>query len=211
MPVKTELDQLTQRDQALALLADRGMARLSEFRRAGIAQETVARLAREGAILRLTRGLYQLPDAELDANHTLAEAAKLVPKGVICLLSAAQFHRLTVHTPSAVWMAIVRTARKPRIDYPPLRIVRFSGAAFTIGVGEHEIEGVPVRIYGPAKTIVDCFRYRTKIGLDVALEALREGLRQRLCTPDDLYRDAQATRTWAVMRPYLEAMLTDGA
>ena len=211
MPVKTEPDRSTQRNRALALLAERGMARLSEFINAGIAQETVARLAREGAILRLTRGLYQLPRAELDANHTLAQAAKLVPKGIVCLLSATQFHRLTVHTPSAVWIAIERTARKPRIDYPPLRIVRFSGAAFTMGVEEHEIEGVSVRIYGPAKTIVDCFRYRTKIGLDVALEALREGLRQRRCQPDDLYRYALATRTWAVMRPYMEAMLTDGA
>jgi len=187
------------------------MARLSEFREAGIAQETVARLARKGEIIRLARGLYQLPDAELDANHSLAEAAKLVPKGIVCLLSATQYHRLSVHAPSAVWLAIERTARKPRIDYPSLRIVRFSGAAFTMGVEEHEIEGVQVRIYDPAKTVVDCFRYRNKIGLDVALEALREGLRQRRCKPDDLYRYAQATRTWAVLRPYAEAVLADGA
>lgn len=211
MSTKTQPRNSTQRDRALALLADRGMARLSEFLDAGIARETVSRLARDGEIIRLTRGLYQLPNAEFDANHSLAEVAKLVPKGVVCLLSATQIHRLTVHTPSAVWLAIERTARKPRIDYPPLRIVRFSGAAFTMGVEEHEIEGVPVRIYDPAKTVVDCFRYRVKIGLDVALEALREGLRQRRCKSDDLYRYAQATRTWSVMRPYMEAMLADGA
>jgi len=209
MSAKIEPERPTQRDRALALLADHGMARLSEFGEAGIAQETVARLAREGEIVRLARGLYQLPDAELDANHSLAEAAKLVPKGIVCLLSAAQFHRLTVHTPPAVWLAIERTARKPRIDHPPLRIVRFGGAAFTMGVKEHEIEGVPVRIYDPAKSVVDCFRYRNKIDLDVALEALREGLRQQRCKPDDLYRYAQATRSWTVLRPYAEAMLVD--
>jgi len=187
------------------------MARLGELLKAGIARETVSRLARDGVIVRLARGLYQLPDAELDAGHSLAEAAKLVPKGVICLLSAAQFHGLTVSMPSAVWLAIERAARKPRIDHPPLHIVRFGGAAFAMGVETHVIEGVPVPIYDPAKTVVDCFRYRNKVGLDLALETLREGLRGRRCQADDLYRYAQATRAWTVIRPYLEAMLADGA
>jgi predicted transcriptional regulator of viral defense system len=211
MAVQTDRSPTRQRARALELLADRGMVRLSEFRDAGIAQETVARLAREGTILRLARGLYQLPEAAFDANHTLAEAAKLVPRAVVCLLSATQFHRLTVHTPSAVWLAIDRTARKPRIAYPPLRIVRFSGSAVTLGVEEHAIEGVPVRVTDPARTIVDCFRYRNKIGLDVGLEALREGLRARRCDPDDLYHYAHAMKAWSVLRPYLEAMLADGA
>ncbi|MDN3519026.1 type IV toxin-antitoxin system AbiEi family antitoxin domain-containing protein [Aquisalimonas lutea] len=210
MPAKIGSEKTSQRDRALTLLASQGMARLSEFRNAGVAQETVARLAREGTILRLARGLYQLPDNELDINHSLAEIAKLVPRGVICLLSATQFHQLTVHTSSTVWVAIERTARKPAIKHPPLRIVRFSGAAYSMGVEEHLIEGVPVRIYSPAKTAVDCFRYRNKVGLDVALEALREGLRQRRFTTDELYRHATATRTWKVMEPYMEALLTDG-
>lgn len=203
--------RLQQRDRALNLLAERGMLRLHEFRDAGIASETVARLAREGAIFRLARGLYQLPEAPLEAEHSLAEAVKLVPKGVVCLLSAAQVHRLTVQTPAAVWLAIDRTARKPRIADPPLRIVRFSGSALTMGVAVHRIEGVSVPITDPARTVVDCFRYRNKIGLDVALETLREGLKRRRCTPDDLHRYAQAYRAWSVMRPYLEAMLADGA
>ncbi len=141
---------------------------------AGIGEETVARLARQGRLLRLARGLYQLPDAELAAGHSLAEAAKLVPKGVICLLSALQFHGLTLQVPSSVWMAIGRGARKPRIAYPPLRFVRFGVAALDAGVQQHRIEGVSVRIFDPAKTVVDCFRYRNKVGLDLALEALRE-------------------------------------
>lgn len=211
MTVETDATPTRQRARAFELLADRGMVRLNEFRDVGIAQETVARLAREGAILRLARGLYQLPEAAFDANHSLAEAAKLVPKGIVCLLSATQLHRLTVHTPSAVWLAIDRTARKPRIAYPPLKIVRFSGPAFTLGVQEHAIEGVPVRVTDPARTVVDCFRYRNKIGLDVGLEALREGLRTRRCHPDDLYHYAQAMKAWFVLRPYLEAMLVDGA
>ena len=204
-------EPITQADRALMLLRQRGMARLSEFKTEGIAEKTVTRLESQGRVVRLARGLYQLPDAELDANHTLAEAAKLVPKGVICLISALQFHGLTVQTPSAVWMAIERSARKPNVNYPPLRVVRFGGAAYSMGIVQKEIERVAVQIYDPAKSVVDCFRYRNKIGLDVAIEALREGLRERYCEPDDLWRYAKATRAWTVMRPYLETMLADGA
>ncbi|MBM3734130.1 MAG: transcriptional regulator [Acidimicrobiia bacterium] len=201
----------TQGYKALALLAKGGMARLREFKAAGVAEETVVRLVREGQIVRLARGLYQRPGAKLAANHTLAEAAKLVPQGVVCLISALQFHGLTVQTPSAVWVAIDRTARKPRISYPPIRFVRFGGRARTLGVAEHRIEGVSVRIFDAAKTVVDCFRYRHKIGLDVALEGMREALRQRRCKPDDIRRYAVACRAWSVVRPYLEAMAADAA
>ncbi len=187
------------------------MVRLREFKAAGIGEETVARLARQGRVLRLARGLYQLPDADLAAGHSLAEAAKLVPKGVICLLSALQFHGLTLQVPSIVWMAIGRTARKPKIAYPPIRFVRFGDAALGAGADEHRIEGVSVRIFDPAKTVVDCFRYRNKVGLDVALEAMREALRHRRCRPDDIRRYAVALRAWSIIRPYLEAMTADGA
>ena len=134
-----------------------------------------------------------------------------MPKGIVCLLSALQFHGLTVQTPSAVSMAIERTAWKPRIAYPPIRIVRFGGKALTMGIQEHTIEGVTVRIYDPAKTAVDCFRYRNKVGVDVAIEGLRECLKRRICHPDDIWRYAKASRTWTVMRPYLETLTSDGA
>ncbi len=200
-----------QRDRALDLLRSRGMLRLKDFMAEGIGPETLARLAREDAVARPARGLYQLSDAPIDATHTLAEAAALVPKGIVCLTSALQYHELTLQMPSAVWMAIERTAWRPRIDYPRIRFVRFSGDSLTDGVVRHRIEGVEVPITDPARTIVDCFRYRTKVGLDVAMEGLREGLRRRRCTPDELWRHAHRTRVWSVMRPYLEAMVSDAA
>jgi hypothetical protein len=200
-----------QRTRALDLLKDRGMLRLKDFLAEGIGPETLARLVREEAVVRPARGLYQLPDAQIEAAHTLAEAAALVPKGVVCLTSALQYHELTLQMPSAVWMAIERTAWRPKIDYPRIRFVRFAGPSLTEGVVRHRIEGVEVPITDPARTIVDCFRYRAKVGLDVAMEGLREGLRQRRCTPDELWRDAQKARAWSVMRPYVEAMAADAA
>lgn len=206
--MKTATDK-TQREHALALLAERGMARLHELIEAGVDEETIARLVRRGDVVRLARGLYQLPDADLQAEHSLAEAAKLVPKGVICLISALQFHRLTVQLPPFVWMAIDRTTRKPKVASPQIRFVRFGGKALTMGIEAHVIEGVGVRIYDPAKTVVDCFRYRNKIGLDVALEGLGEAIRQRRARPEDVVRYAKACRAWTVIRPYLEAVVSD--
>ncbi|RWN51506.1 MAG: transcriptional regulator [Mesorhizobium sp.] len=200
-----------QRLRALDLLKARGMLRLKDFVSEGIGPETLARLVREAAVIRAARGLYQLPDNNIEAAHALAEAAILVPKGVVCLTSALQYHELTLQMPSAVWMAIDRTAWRPKIDYPPIRFVRFTGWALTEGVERHRIENVDVPITDPARTIVDCFRYRTKVGLDVAMEGLREGLRRRRCTPDQLWQYARRARVWSVMRPYVEAMVSDAA
>jgi len=202
---------VAQRLRALDLLKARGMLRLKDFVAAGIGPETLARLVREQAVVRPARGLYQLPDADVDAAHSLAEAAVRVPKGVVCLVSALQYHGLTLQMPSVVWMAIDRAAWRPKIDHPPVRFVRFSGSALTEGVERHRIENIDVPITDPARTIVDCFRYRTKIGLDVAMEGLREGLRRRRCTPDELWRYASKARVWSVMRPYVEAMVSDAA
>ena len=202
---------VAQRRRALDLLKARGMLRLKDFVAAGIGPETLARLVREQAVVRPARGLYQLPDADVDAAHSLAEAAVRVPKGVVCLVSALQYHGLTLQMPSVVWMAIDRAAWRPKIDHPPVRFVRFSGSALTEGVERHRIENIDVPITDPARTIVDCFRYRTKIGLDVAMEGLREGLRRRRCTPDELWRYASKARVWSVMRPYVEAMVSDAA
>jgi len=200
-----------QKDQALRLLETKGMLRLKDFIAEGIGPETLARLIREKRVLRPAPGLYQLPDAPIDAAHMLLEAAVLVPKGIICLISALQFHTLTLQVPSAVWMAIERTAWKPTISYPPVRFVRFSGWAMTEGVERHPIRSHNILVTDPARTIVDCFRYRNKIGIDVAMEGLREGIRHRKCTPDQLWHYAEKARIWTVMRPYVEAVVADAA
>ena len=200
-----------QRTRALDLLKSRGMLRLKDFVAEGIGPETLARLVREEAIVRPARGLYRLADAPVEAAHSLAEAAILVPKGVICLISALQYHELTLQMPAAVWMAIERTAWRPKIDYPRIRFVRFTGPALKDGVVHRLIGGVAVPITNPARSIVDCFRYRGKVGLDVAMEGLREGLRRGRCTPDDLWRHARTARVWPAMRPYVEAMVSDAA
>lgn len=203
-----------QQDQALRLLKQQGMARLSELIKAGVTAATVSRMKEKGLILQLGRGLYQLPDAALGANHELAEAAKLVPKGVVCLISALAFHELTDTIPSRVWMAIGAKDRRPRVENPPLQFVRFGQKVLSSGVKEHVIEGVRVRIYNPAKTVVDLFRYRQRAGkryqkspgLNLALEGLREALRQRKATPAEIARYANEAGIWKVVQPYLEAM-----
>lgn len=194
----------------MTLLEGGALIRLRDFQHAGVGPETLSRLVREGVATRSARGLYQLTNIAIDARHTLAEASALVPKAVVCLTSALQFHELTLQMPSAVWMAIDRSAWKPRIEYPRIRFVRFSHKALSEGVEHHTIEGVDVAVFTPAKTIIDCFRYRHKIGLDVALEGLREGLRSRKVTPDQLWEFARRARIWSVIKPYLEAMVADG-
>jgi predicted transcriptional regulator of viral defense system len=184
---------------------------MRDLRDAGVGSETVARLVREGAVTRVARGLYQLAEVVPDARRSFAEASALVPKGVICLISALQFHELTLQMPSVVWIAIDRTGWKPKVEYPPMRFVRFSSRALREGMKRHLIEGIEVPIFEPAKTIVDCFRYRNKIGLDIALEGLREGLRTKRATPDQLWEFARTARVWSVIRPYVEAMVADGA
>jgi predicted transcriptional regulator of viral defense system len=145
--------------------------------RAGITAATVSRLEREGFVARLGRGLYQLADAVPDGNDSLAEATKRVPKGVICLVSALAFHGITDQMPRRVWMAIGPKSWKPQIDSPPLRIVRFADKFLRDGVEIHGIEGVPVPIFGVAKTIADAFRHRSSLGTDIAVPALKEALR----------------------------------
>jgi predicted transcriptional regulator of viral defense system len=190
----------------LELTRKLGILRVRDLTARGIHPEYLRRLCRQGLMVRTGRGLYMAADADISANHSLAEAAKLVPHGVICLLSALRFHDIGTQSPHEVWMALERTAARPRISYPPLRIVRFSGRALTEGIEEHLIEGVPVKVTSPARTVADCFKYRNKIGLDVALEALQECRRNRRCGIDDLWRYAKVCRVANVMRPYLEAM-----
>jgi len=194
----------------IALLADRGMARLTELRASGVTAAAVSRLERDGKIVRLSRGLYQLPDAPIETHHTLAEVSKLVPRGVICLTSALAFHDLTDTMPAKVWVAIARTDRASRNTQPPMRFVRFPPRRLTQGVTIHEIEGVAVPLTNPAYTVIDMFRYRSVVGLPRAIEALKEILRTHKATPAELARIAAGERAWNVMRPYLEALAHDG-
>ena len=199
------LDGKTKR--ILELARNSGILSTGEVRSLGIHHEYLRQLCAEGKLVRVGRGRYMLPDAEVTAHHGLAQAGKAVPKSVICLLSALRFHEIGTQAPHQVWVAIDRRAARPRVRHLKMRIVRFSGKALTEGVDEHNIEGVPVRIYNPAKTVADCFKYRNKIGLDVALEALREVVRFRKCTIDDLWRYAKICRVTKTLRPYMESIV----
>jgi predicted transcriptional regulator of viral defense system len=180
--------------------------RTRELEKLGASREYLSKLVQEGVIERIQRGLYSLPDAEVTEHRSLVEASKRVGNGTICLISALRFHDLTTQSPFEVWMAIDMKARRPRASYPPIRFVRFTGKALTEGVKHHRIEGISIRVYVPAKTVADCFKYRNKIGLDVAIEALRDCWQQRKATMDDLWKFAKICRVGNVMRPYLESL-----
>ena len=196
----------TKTKKLLDLIRKAGIMRPRDLKRLGIPMDYLWLLHRRGLLDRVGRGMYALRDIEATEHHSLAEACKRVPHGVICLLSALRFHGLTTQAPFEVWVAIDFKARLPKPDDLPLRIMRFSGKALNEGVEEHRIEGVLVKVYNPAKTVADCFKYRNKIGRDVALEALKDCLRQRKCTRDDLWRYAKICRVANVMTPYLEAI-----
>ena len=197
----------SRKEQVIEVVKEKGVLRPKDLDSYGIPREYLSRLCERGLLQRVGRGLYVLADAEVTEYQTLAEASKRVPQGVLCLLSALQFHGLTTQAPFEVWMALEQKAWQPQVDRPRMRFVRFSGPAFESGVEEHRIKGVPVKVYCPAKTVVDCFKYRNKIGLDVALEALRDCRSQRKCTNDELWQYANVCRVANVMKPYLEATL----
>jgi predicted transcriptional regulator of viral defense system len=191
--------------RVLELAAHQPLVRPRDVEARGIARESLLRLYRQGVLVRAARGVYALADRPASEHHSLAVTAKRVPRGVICLLSALRFHGLTTQDPHEVWIAIDFKARKPSIESPALRVVRFSGRALAEGTEEHVIEGVRVLVYSAAKTVADCFKYRLKIGTDVAIEALRDALRTRRATIDDIHRYAKVCRVANVMRPYLES------
>lgn len=173
---------------------------------AGIHTQTLSRLVRDGALERVAPGQYRVPQAPVTEHHGLAVVASAAPKAVVCLLSALSFHQIGTQLPHAIWIAIDRRARRPTLDYPRLHVVRFSGPALTEGIETHEIEGQVVQVFSVAKTIADLFKYRNKIGLDVALEALRDAWRLRRFTMAEIHRCARVCRVARVMTPYLEAL-----
>jgi predicted transcriptional regulator of viral defense system len=182
-----------------------GLARPRDLTRLGLRREYVQRLTERGALVRVARGLYAVPDAEISAHRSLVEVARVVPAATVCLLSALRFHELTTQAPREVWVAIDVHAWRPRRTPFPVRAAYFSGAALTAGVEVHKIDGVPVRIYSAAKTVADCFKYRNKIGTEVAVEALKDYLKKYRRGIDALWRFAKICRVANVMRPYLEA------
>lgn len=198
---------MKQRERVLDLLREKGLLQPRDLVRAGLRPAVLWDLVHEGLAEQAGRGLYRLAGSKNGENVSLVEATKGIQHGVVCLLTALRFHSLTTQLPHRVWIAIDRKARKPKPRAVQLEIVRFSGKALTEGVGIHRIEGVPVRITNPARTVADCFKYRNKIGLDVAVEALRDSLRDRKVTATEISRFAKFNRVLRIMRPYLEAMI----
>lgn len=192
--------------KVLDLAAERGLIRPRDLTERGLPTVALTRLVRQGRLQRVGRGLYALPDRPVSEHNTLAEVARKHPQAIVCLLSALRFHDLTTQSPFEVWLAIPNKARAPKMDYPPLRIVRFSGEALTVGVEDHVIDGVPVRVTSVARTVADCFKFRNKIGLDVALEALQEAWRAKRVSMDELWHYATLCRVTNVMRPYMESL-----
>jgi predicted transcriptional regulator of viral defense system len=201
------INQNTKTDKALAFAQKHGMIRVRDAIAQGIHPEYLRRLCDKGFLTRMSRGVYMPTESDSSPNVGIAQVAKRVPNGVICLLSALQFHNIGTQSPHEIWIAIDRKASKPKIEYPPIRVVRFSEKALTEGIETHSIEGVEIKIFNKEKTVADCFKYRNKIGLDIALEALKDCRQRRLCTTNLLWEYAKICRVSNVMMPYLEATL----
>ena len=197
---------MDRKGKILELAKEMGLIRPRDVEAAGIPREYLLGLYRDGHLERVGWGLYALLGTRTSESTSLAEVAKRVPNAVICLISALQFHDLTTQIADRVWIAIENKTWEPTFDYPLLEIVRFTGRAFGFGVEEHEVDRVSVKVYSPAKTVADCFKFRNKIGLDVALEALRETWTRREGTMDELWEAAKVCRVANVMRPYLESV-----
>lgn len=194
-------------DRVVELAKTHGVLRPRDLDSHGIARQYLRLAEQRGLVVRSGRGLYSPADAEVTEFHSLAEVAKRIPRGVICLLSALSFYNIGTQIPHAVWIAIGEKDRRPTLDYPPIKTVRFSVPSLRFGRENHVIEGVPAQVFSIGKTVADCFKYRNKLGLDVALEALRETLRSRKTTPAAIWEAAKVCRVANVMRPYMEAMV----
>lgn len=204
------MEALTQRERLIRLLRQHTMARASELQDAGVAATTIARAVEDGDVIRVSRGLYQLPDSDLDTALTLAEASKRVPKGTICMISALAYYGLTDQMPRKVWIAIGAKDWEPSVDYPPLRIVRFRSPYLKYGIERHSISGIDVPIYSIPKSLADAFRNPKLIDRSVAIECLRNAVKGRKATPAAIAKAARDCGAWNRMRPYLETITSDG-
>jgi predicted transcriptional regulator of viral defense system len=193
-------------DKAKAVLSRAGIARSRDLERAGVSRTQLGRLIDRGAVERLGRGLYVLPGAQRSERDQFAEVCSRVPGGVLCLLSALRFHKLTTQNPFEVWLAIDRKAWRPKAGHPQLRLVFLSGPALREGVEQHKVNGVTVRVFSAAKTVADCFKFRNKIGTDVAVEALRAFRRRFPKRLEDVWRFARTVRVSRIIQPYLDSL-----
>ena len=180
--------------------------RPGDLERLAVPRNYLGRLVRAGRLERVGRGLYSSAEHPPSENRTLLEVCRKVPQAVICLASALRFHELTTENPFEVWIALKPGAWSPRTEYPPIRVVRVSGDALTFGVAEHLVEGTKIKVYSPAKTVADCFRFRSKIGTELAIQSLRECFRGKKATMDELWEAAKVCRVSNVMRPYMESV-----
>lgn len=196
----------TNTERMLRLIEELGLARPKDLGAHGMTRAQLSRLVAKGLVLRQARGVYVAAGHALTAEHTLAQVATRVPEGVFCLVTALRFHGLTTQSPAEVWIALPEKARRPRLDHPRLRVARFSGSALVEGIEEHRVEGVTLRVYTPAKTVADCFKYRNKVGIDVAVEALRDFGRKYRGHASELARFARICRVSRIMQPYLDAV-----
>ncbi len=197
---------MSQSDHILELARHRRVLRAADVREQGWSPQLLIRLHQAGQLQRIARGLYALPHAEVTEHQTLIEVCQRVPRGVLCLLSALQFHGIGTHMPHEVWIALPAGSQTPALGYPPLRIVRLRGTAYSGGIQTVAEHGAPIRVYCAAKTVTDCFKFRHKIGLDVALEALKDAWHNRKVTMAELSHFARVNRVERVMQPYLESM-----
>jgi len=197
---------MNQSDHILALAGQRRVLRAADVRAQGWSPQLLIRLHQAGRLQRIGRGLYALPDAEISEHQTLLEVCQRVPRAVLCLLSALQFHGIGTQMPHEVWIALPEGSQAPALSYPALRITRLRGAAYSEGIQTVTDHGAPIRVYSAAKTVADCFKFRNKIGLDVALEALKDAWHSRKVTMAELGHFAKINRVERVMQPYLEAV-----
>jgi predicted transcriptional regulator of viral defense system len=206
MKVTPRATTATQEQKVLRLVRARKLLRARDVARHGLPTIALTRLVQAGKLERIARGLYGVPDAKTSEHRSLAEVSARVPKGVVCLLSALRVHEIGTQAPFEVWLAIPLHMVTPRLDQPAIRVVRMSDGALADGVERWNIDGVKVPVFSAGRTVVDCFRFRNKIGLDVALEALRDGWLKRKFSMDDLWRHATLGRVANVIRPYIEAI-----
>jgi predicted transcriptional regulator of viral defense system len=192
--------------RVLDLAGQKGLLRASDLDAIGAPRVVLSRLTAAGLLEKVGRGLYRLPDAQVSEFESLGTIATKVPQAVFCLLTALQFHELTTQLPRQIWIAMPRGSHQPRVDYPPVKMVQFTGDAYSAGIEEVERDGVRLRVYSVAKTVADCFKHRNKIGLDVALEALKDARARNKASIDDIWRFAKICRVANVMRPYLESV-----
>lgn len=206
MSIASSAIKTTHEKQLMRLVRKHKLLRARDLAEQGLPTIALTRLVQAGKLDRVARGLYALPGVAMSEHRSLAEVALRVPRGVVCLVSALQFHEIGTQAPFEVWLAIPNRVMAPRIEHPAIRVVRMSDDGLNEGLQRKRIDGVEVTIFNPARTVVDCFRFRNKIGLDVALEALRDGWRERRFTMDELWHHATRQRVANVMRPYIEAI-----